>query len=234
MPHGTQRVAEKRLERILGHAVTRRSLRGIREVIAIGLGAFVAAILWLVLVEGVLPGPETTEFNHPLGEMIRGVPDDEATSDSALGVVGDPVGPTGLWATVGIFAALLVIQRVVFEPFMKARNLFVRPIPLAVLAYVLWGVLFTTLADDRVGLGAGLFGVDDGAATVITYAIASYLCALGGTRIIELVRTVAWWTPRGQDMSQLQSQEEREMFEREGLVAPGALPTRGRAPGDGP
>lgn len=47
-------------------------LVGSREVIAIALGALVAGVLWLVLVEDVLPGQETAEFAKPLGELARG------------------------------------------------------------------------------------------------------------------------------------------------------------------
>ena len=67
-------------------------LVGLREVIAIALGALVTGVLWLVLVEDVLPGPETAEFAKPLGELARGDIASEARDDSVLGVVGDPSG----------------------------------------------------------------------------------------------------------------------------------------------
>lgn len=47
-------------------------------------------------------------------------------------------------------------------------------------AGVFWGLIFTTAADNRGGLEANVFAVPDGIATLITYAIGSYLCAVGG------------------------------------------------------
>lgn len=212
--------------------VLRTVVVGAREIVALAIGALVAGVLWLVIVQGVLPGPETAQFSRPLGELVRGELTSEARDDSVLGVVGDPVGPTGFWLTLVVWAGLLAVQRVVIGPFVGRFQLFLRALPLAVLTFLLWGLLFTTLADDRVGLGAGAFGVSDGTATPITYAIASYLCAVGGTRVIELVRTAAWWLPREEQVTQIGTPEQVRELEQEGLLAPGALPTRGRPTSD--
>lgn len=148
-------------------------------------------------------------------------------------MVGDPVGPTGFWLTLLVWAGLLVIQRAAIGPLVTRFNRFVRAISLAVLAFLLWGLVFTTLADNRVDPGAGAFGISEGVATPITYAIASYLCAAGGIRVIELVRTAAWWRPREEQFVQIASPERLEELDEEGLVAPGVFPTRARPPADG-
>lgn len=178
-----------------------QALVWLRRLAAVLVAAVLGAIVWLVVVEEERFVPESLDFNHLLGELVLGPGHETARSDGPLAVVGDPVAPTGFGVTCLLALGLAVLHVLVIEPALAraprlGRSLVVRAFPLAVIMYLLWGLVFTALVDDRFDVAAGPFGVDASGATPITYAVAALLTGIVMVRAIELVRTADWWRPK--------------------------------------
>jgi hypothetical protein len=181
-----------------------RALVWLRRLAAVVTAGVLGAIVWLIIVEEERFVPEALDFNHLLGELVLGPGHETARSDGPLALVGDPVAPTGFGVTCLFGVALAVLHMLVVEPALgrvprMRRSLLLRALPVALIAYVLWGLVFTAVVQARLDVDAGPFGVDGSGATPVTYAVAAFLTGIVIVRAVELVRTAEWWRPKRVD-----------------------------------
>ncbi len=169
-----------------------------RSIVAPVLSGAAAAIVFLVMIQGSFhKGYTDLDFNHVMGTLIEGDASEVGSTQEALGVVGDSVGPTGLWATIVGGILLMVIHEFVITRFVK-RHWVIQAIPLAVVTILAVGVLFAGVADARFDTPVGLFGVDSGGISVIVVVLCSIGFAFVGARVHDLA-TGAWWWERRPD-----------------------------------
>ena len=173
-----------------------------RAVAAPIVSGAVAAIVFLVMIQGAFHrGHTDLDFNHVLGTLIQGDAAEVGTTDEALGVVGDTVGPTGLWATILGGIVLMAIHELVIVRLVRRRWI-VQAVPLAVLTMLAVGVLFCGLATARFDTPTGLFGVDAGGMTPLVIVLSSIGFAIVGARVHDLARDAAWWEERPDPMTE--------------------------------
>lgn len=169
-----------------------------RSVVAPVLSGAAAAIVFLVMIQGSFhKGYTDLDFNHVMGTLIEGDASEVGSTQEALGVVGDSVGPTGLWATIVCGILLMAIHEFVITRFVK-RHWVIQAIPLSVVTILAVGVLFAGVADARFETPVGLFGVDSGGISVIVVVLCSIGFAFVGARVHDLA-TGAWWWERRPD-----------------------------------
>lgn len=192
---------------------TRARLRTIgRFVTAVAVGGVVAAVVFLIMVQGSMhKGYTTLDFNHVLGSMIQGT-SSEVTTHRALGVVGDTAGPTGLYYSFLLGIGLLTFHGVVIAPLVR-RHWVIQAIPLAIVVFLLVGLVYCPLADDRFPGTVGLFGVDAGDHGPLVLGLSSLGFALIGSRCFSLMTSPSWWRPRKVSM-------ERALEESVGEIEP--------------
>ncbi len=107
----------------------------------------------------------------------------------------------GLYLTLVLGVIIAAIFTLV-ERWLPGRD-FVKGISFAAPLFLAWGLLFTPLIDSRqvqrdaefVFLPTGLFGVDAGARTIISGAVASLLAGIIIARVIQITRNADWWRP---------------------------------------
>lgn len=167
-----------------------------RAVAAPLISGSVAAIIFLVMIQGAFRrGHTTLDFNHVLGTMVAGEATEVGRADEALGVVGDSVGPTGLWATIVGGIALMAIHELVIVPLVR-RHWLAQAVPLALLTMLAVGVVFASAADARFDTPIGLFASDAGERGVLVVVLCSIGFAVVGARAHDLARRAWWWEPR--------------------------------------
>jgi len=170
--------------------------RAARVVVAPVISGAVGAVVFLIMIQGSFrEGRTTLDFNHVLGTMIAGETQEVGSTDSALGVIGDSVGPTGLWATIFSGIALMVVHEVAVTRVVR-RHWLIQAVPLWVITSLAVGVLFTSLADARFDTPIGFFGVDAGGLTPLVIVLSSLGFAVIGARAHDLATTAAWWEKR--------------------------------------
>jgi hypothetical protein len=167
-----------------------------RSVVAPIVSGAAGAIVFLIMIQGAFRRDYTTlDFNHVLGVMVAGETEEIGRTDEALGVVGDSVGPAGLWTTIACAIALMVVHELLITRLVR-RHWLVQAVPLAGLTILAVGVLYTALADARFDTPIGLFGVDAGGMTPLVIALCSIGFAVVGARAHDLATGAWWWEPR--------------------------------------
>jgi hypothetical protein len=173
-----------------------------RAVVAPLLSGFVGAVVFLVMMQGSFHrGYTDLDFNHVLGTLIEGDAEEVGTTNEALGVIGDTVGPTGLWSTILGGVALMVVHELVIVRVVR-RHWLVQAAPLAVLTMLAVGVLYCGLATARFDTPTGIFGTEAGGITPLVIVLSSIGFAIVGARVHDLARSVAWWEERPDPMAE--------------------------------
>jgi hypothetical protein len=173
-----------------------------RAVVAPLLSGFVGAVVFLVMIQGSFHrGHTDLDFNHVLGTLIEGDAQEVGSTDEALGVIGDTVGPTGLWSTIVGGVLLMVIHELVIVRLVR-RSWLAQAVPLAVLTMLAVGVLFCGVASARFDTPIGLFGADAGGMTPLVIVLSSIGFAVVGARVHDLARNAAWWEERPDPMAE--------------------------------
>jgi hypothetical protein len=171
-----------------------------REALATALSAVVAALLFLIMVQGSFrQGYTDLDFNHVLGTLVKGTAEEETGTTDAFGVIGDTAGPTGLYATLGAAAVLMAFHGLVLRRLVK-RGWPIQGLALGVLTFLVVGFGFGGVAEARLDTPTGLFGVDAGGLTPLVLGIPSLVFGLVGVRCYELVANAAWWEERETDL----------------------------------
>jgi hypothetical protein len=166
-----------------------------RYVFAIVAAGVIAALAWMfVLAEGhtgTIFRAKWTKHDFPdgLGNLF-------GAADTAR---------AGLYLTLVLGVIVAAIFPLV-ERWLPGRDL-VKGISFAAPLFLAWGLLFTPLVDSRqevlvkpesvdfVYLPTGFFGVDAGARTIISGAVASLLAGIIIARVIQITRHADWWRP---------------------------------------
>jgi hypothetical protein len=176
---------------------TRRRLGVVgRFVAAVVIGGIVGAIIFLIMVQGSFrKGHTGLDFNHVLGTMVEGSAEEARSTDEALGVIGDTVGQTGLYVTCLAAIALMVVHGLVIVRLVR-RPWYVQALPLAVLTFLVIGLVYCPLADSRLDTPTGLFGVDAGGRTPLVLGLSSLGFAAVAARCFSLVNDARWWAPK--------------------------------------
>ena len=170
--------------------------RAVRAAVAPVLSGAAGAIVFLIMIQGAFrQGYTTLDFNHVLGTLIQGQSVEVGTTDEALGVIGDSVGPTGLWATILCGIGLMVVHELVITRLVR-RPWPIQAIPLSALTILAVGVLYTGLADARFDTPIGFFGTDAGDLTPLVIVLCSIGFAIIGARVHKLSTRASWWEPR--------------------------------------
>ncbi len=173
-----------------------------RAVVAPLLSGFVGAVVFLVMMQGSFHrGHTDLDFNHVLGTLVQGDAREVGSTDEALGVIGDTVGPTGLWSTIIGGVLLMVIHELVIVRVVR-RPWLVQAVPLAILTMLAVGVLFCGVASARFDTPIGIFGADAGGITPLVIVLSSIGFAIVGARVHDLARNAAWWEERPDPMAE--------------------------------
>jgi hypothetical protein len=161
--------------------------RWVREVLAVVLGGLIGALCFLVVAqEGFKQGYFDLDTNAGVGLLI--------------GAVAEDVPRRGFLAILAIGVALALLQRAISGSL--HRPFVVRMLPLAVLVFLLWGLVLCPLLDrSHPDVAAGLFGSDAGGGAVPVMAVASVVFALVVERVSGFVRDIEWWAPKHFDLS---------------------------------
>jgi hypothetical protein len=169
----------------------------VRFVVAAVVGGVVAAVIFLIMVEGAFrKGHTTLDFNHVLGTVIAGNAEEIRQTGAALGVVGDSAGPTGLYATLVGGMVLVAVHGLVIAPLLRRRHWVVKGVGLGVLTYLVVGLVYAAVADHALNTSVGLFGKDDGAQTPMVLGICSLGFGIVGARCYDLIAHPGWWRIR--------------------------------------
>lgn len=182
---------------------TRRALASAgRVAVSSVVGGVTAAIVFLVMVQGSFrKGYTDLDFNHVFGTMIRGGAT-EAETTSALGVVGDTAGPTGLYATLICGAVLVLIHALVLTRLVR-RHWTIQALPLALVTFLAIGLIYCPVADYKFDTPMGLFGIDAGGMTPVVLALSSLGFAMVGSRIHSLAVDASWWERREESLEEV-------------------------------
>lgn len=160
-----------------------------RHAAGIVAAGVIAALAWMFALQeghtGNIFGAKWTEHDFPdaLG--------------NAFGVT--ETARAGLYLTLVLGVIVAVIFALV-ERWLPGRGI-AKGVSFAALLFLAWGLLFTPLVDSRqllresefVYLPTGFFGVDAGARTIISGAVASLLAGLIIARVVQVMRGAAWW-----------------------------------------
>lgn len=167
-----------------------------RFVAAAALSGLLGAIVFLIMVQGSFrKGHTELDFNHVLGTMVEGTAEETTSTEEALGVIGDTVGKTGLYTTVVVAILLMVVHGLVITRFVR-RHWVVQAIPLAVLTFLVVGLVYCGFADARLDTPTGLFGVDAGGRTPLVLGLSSLGFAVIAARCYSLIEDPRWWAPK--------------------------------------
>lgn len=171
-----------------------RFARAARWVAAVAIGALVAGVVFLVIVQtSEQRGWTAINFNHSLGVLIGGEAT-QARADQALGVSGDTAAPTGLlWCTF-FSLALTVLYGVAIAPWLR-RPWYVRGLPLAVVVWLLAMFVYMPKIDAMTleHTDVGALGLGAGQGTPIVFAVGALGFGLLGARAFDLANSRRWW-----------------------------------------
>lgn len=171
-----------------------------RRVAAVVTAGVVGALAWLIVVqEAGKRGYTDLDVNHALGEVWRGPVDTgRVREQEALGVVGDPVAPTGLRVAVVSGVALALVYALV-APRLPLRRLWARGLPLALLVFLLCAFVYAPLVESRGVAQAGPIGLDAGAGTPLVFAAGALVFGIVAARVHDLMAGTRWWEPTTED-----------------------------------
>lgn len=172
-----------------------------RSVVAIVVAGVVAALTWLVVVqEAGKRGYTDLDVNHALGEVIRGPVDTgRVRSDDALGVIGDPVAPTGF--RVALIAGILILAlHALVAPRLSIGRWYLRALPLALVVFLLTAFVYAPLVESRGVASAGVLGLGAGAGTPLVFLAGALAFGIAGARVHELMAGSRWWEPKEEDL----------------------------------
>jgi hypothetical protein len=175
--------------------------RGARMVVAPLISGSIAAIVFLVMIQGAFRhGYTDFDFNHVLGTLVHGTASEATGTRTALGVVGDTAGPTGLWATVVGGIAIMVVHELAIIRMVR-RHWLIQAIPLALLTILVVGVAFPLVADAHFDTTTGLFATGPGGHGPLVVVVSSIGFAIVGARIHALATGAEWWGRRGDPLA---------------------------------
>jgi hypothetical protein len=170
-----------------------------RAALGVALSALLAAVTFLIMIEGSFrKGYTDLDFNHVLGTMIEGSAEEERGASEAFGVIGDSVGPTGLYATLIGAGVLMLLHALVIHPLVR-RHWVIQGLVLGVVTSLVVGLVFCGVADARLDTPTGLFGVDAGGMTPLIIVCCSLGFGLVGARCYSLVVGERWWQEYEED-----------------------------------
>jgi hypothetical protein len=170
-----------------------------RAVLATVVGGVVAALLFLIMVQGSFrQGYTDLDFNHVLGTLVQGTAEEQTGTTDAFGVVGDTAGPTGLYVTLVAAVVLMAFHGLVIARRVR-RPWPIQGLALGVVTFLVVGLVFCGVAEVRLDTPTGLFGVDAGGMTPVVLGLSSLAFGLFGARCYSLVADAAWWEVRETD-----------------------------------
>ena len=160
-----------------------------RLVAAVVIGGVLAALAWMFALQeghtGNIFGATWTQHDFPDG------------LGHAFGA--EDTAKAGLYLTLalGVVVGALFVT---VERWLPGRGI-VKGLAFAPIPFLAWGLVFTPLVDSRqvlrvadfVFLPTGFFGVQAGAATIISGVAASLLAGVILARVASLARDVTWW-----------------------------------------
>lgn len=172
-----------------------------RTVVALIVSGALAAVVFLIMIQGSFhEGFTDLDFSEYLGSMVEGRDLQEAGATDALGQVAASVGPASLNAT---FAAALVLMA--FHGLVIARLVrgwMIQALVLGAVASLVLGLVFCPIADARLDVSLGLFGVDAGGITPVVLVLSSLGFGLIGARCYSLIVSARWWEVHETDAAQ--------------------------------
>jgi hypothetical protein len=173
----------------------------VRAVAAIVVSAVVAALVFLIMMQGTFrQGYTDLDFNHVLGTMIRGSAEERRGASDAFAIVGDTAGPTGLYATLAGAAVLMVVFSLLIAPRVR-RHWTIQGLVLGAVTTRVVGLLFCAVADARLDTPTGLFGVDAGGVAPLAIVCSSLAFGLIAARCHSLMTDMGWWEEREEDVA---------------------------------
>jgi len=173
---------------------------GVRMLAAVVVSGAVAGLTFLLMIQGAAnKGYTDLRFNRGLGELF-GAGGARTQSDEALGIIGDPTGPRGFYASIALAIVLLAVHGLVIDRLAR-RAWYVEAIPLWILTYLLlalvYGPLVTSSVDDVPG---GVFFSEASAGTPWVVLACALGFALVGSRCYSLVRDARWWEEKDEGL----------------------------------
>lgn len=168
-----------------------------REIVAMLGAGFLGAVTWMIVAhQGFSRGWSEQNFPEALGE-IRGA---ELTDVPRLGLWTGLVAGTVLAAVV-----LPVAFRLLPGPW------YGRGLPLAILAFLLWGLWFSPAIDGQSSFPGGVFGSEAGNGTLITYGLAALASAAVAARVYSVATSPNFWRPKDYDLREQGAQVIEEL-----------------------
>jgi hypothetical protein len=173
---------------------------GVRMLAAVVVSGAVAGLAFLLMIQGAANrGYTDLRFNRGLGKVF-GAGGPRTQSEEALGIIGDPTGPRGFYATIALAIVLLAVHGLVIDRLAR-RAWYVEAIPLWILTYLLlalvYGPLVARSADDVPG---GLFFSEASAGTPWVVLACALGFALIGSRCYSLIRDARWWEEKDEGL----------------------------------
>jgi hypothetical protein len=172
----------------------------VRRAVAVVTAGVVAALAWLIVVqEAGKRGYTDLDVNHALGEVWRGPVDTgRVREEEALGVIGDPVAPTGLRVAL-VCGVVLALVYALVSPLLPLRRWYQRALPLALLVFLVTALVYAPLVESRGVASAGPFGLGAGNGTPIVFAAGALAFGLVAARVHDLMAGARWWEPTSED-----------------------------------
>ena len=166
-----------------------------RRIAGVLIGGVVTALLFLIMVQGSFhKGYTDFDFAHVLGTAIEGTAEEQRGSE-ALGVIGDSVGPTALYATIVASIILLAFHALVVVPLVRAHWA-LQGLVLGVVAFLAIGLIYVPYADAHLDTPIGAWGAEGGAITPLVFGLSSLGACLLGARCYDLAASKRWWEPK--------------------------------------
>lgn len=203
-----------------------RSVRALTlRIVRLGSGLLVGAILGGVVFlaiehQGVQRGATDLRFVRSLG-VLRGF-------------TGSDVPREGLWTAL---VAAVVLSAVVLLPaHFLLRRWWMRAVPLAVLTYLAWALVYAPRATfpteienaageiERTRIDVGVLGTDAGNLTPLVFLVAAVGGALVAARVSDLMAGEDFWQPKDNDIRRgLDELAELGLAESEGRAGAASL-----------